>query len=149
MFQQGLVVLLVILIIYILYRVVPLIINKYFTPKTIPSPPIENFAKYTPAPASPEGIYPSEPLRTVSPSLRAPSPSDQIPRGNSHPRSDGIRNAAARADRNLSSGVMRYRCVDLFPDPCPAADQTKGSRGNFFPKTCSLGAPSQCSRAVA
>jgi hypothetical protein len=64
--QQGLAVLLAIFVIYIIYKVTPLIINKYFTPKASPAPPVENFAKYNPAPAVSTGIYPSEPLRTVS-----------------------------------------------------------------------------------
>lgn len=63
MFQNGLVILSVILIVYILYKVVPLIINKYYSTSTV-----EQFQKSKPAPVVSRGVFPpAEPPRVVSP----------------------------------------------------------------------------------
>ena len=76
MFERGLAILSVILIAYILYRVVPLIINKYFTAKPAP---VESFAKYTaaPAPAPSTGAYPTEPVRVTAPA--GPNSPNSVP----------------------------------------------------------------------
>ena len=62
MFQTGLVVLSVILIGYILYKVVPLIISKYYTTNSV-----EQFQKSIPAPVVPRGVFPqAEPNRLIA-----------------------------------------------------------------------------------
>jgi len=75
MFKIVLVVLSVVLIGYILYKVVPLIISKYFTP-------VEQFKDSNPAPVTSNGVFPSDNIpRRVSPggphppNSAAPSPS--------------------------------------------------------------------------
>ena len=73
MFQSGLVVLSVILIVFILYKVVPLIINKYYTTNTV-----EQFQKSKPAPVVSRGVFPQpEPPRIVAPG--GPNPPNTTP----------------------------------------------------------------------
>jgi len=75
MFRRGLVVLSVVLIAYILYKVVPLIISKYYTPTV---KPLEQFKASVPAPTVSSGVFPSpEPPRTVSPG--GPNPPNAAP----------------------------------------------------------------------
>ena len=77
MFQRGLVILSVILIDYILYKVVPLIIGKYFTSKPTP---VEQFRAQmsVPAPVVSSGLPPPpEPPRLVAPG--GPNPPSAAP----------------------------------------------------------------------
>jgi hypothetical protein len=63
MFQTGLVILSVVLIGYIVYKVGPLIISKYYSSGTI-----EQFQKSTPSPVVSRGVFPpAEAHRVISP----------------------------------------------------------------------------------
>ena len=71
--QTGLVILSVVLIGYIVYKIGPLVISKYYS-----SGAIEQFQKSTPAPVVPRGVFPpAEPPRVVSPG--GPNPPNAAP----------------------------------------------------------------------